>query len=202
MIVCTNSPGQTPPAYQNRDTTHPDTAPTFVPASISTFLTWFPDEMRLRWLCFPPDTFFPDGFQTLCPMSEKSDWWSSPTWENQGKEHNFQEVASSVCQWALGQVSEEIFPSYKRIQLGNLILNALGAVVHVELRKELKLVRLLKYWQKFTMGKSALIYFRGCCLYVYYIYKNQRDMRAKFCFDFPPNVPFEEDRSSFQVSFT
>lgn len=119
-----------------------------------------------------------------------------------GQAARFSVVASSVCQWALGQVSEEIFPSCKRIQLGNLILNALGAVVHVELRKEVKLVRLLKYWQKFTMGKSALIHFRGCCLYVYCIHKNQRDLRAKFYFDFPPNVPFEEDRSSFQVSFT
>lgn len=73
MIVCTNYPGQTPPAYQNRDTTDPDTAPTFVPASISTFLTWFPNEMGLRWLCSPPDPFFPDAFQTVRPMSGNSD---------------------------------------------------------------------------------------------------------------------------------
>lgn len=76
---------------------------------------------------------------------------------------------SCVWQWTLGQVSEEIFPSCKINQLRNLILNAMeGVIVYMELKKELKLFRLFKYFQKFTMGKSAMIYFRGCCLYVYY----------------------------------
>lgn len=75
-----------------------------------------------------------------------------------------------------------------------------SVIVYVELRQELKLVRILKYFQKFTVGKRALFQrmLPLCILY----HKNQSGMRAKFCLDFPPNVPFEEDRSSFQVSFT
>lgn len=43
-----------------------------------------------------------------------------------------------------------------------------AVIVCVELTKEPKLIRLFKYFPKFTMGKGALICFRGCCLYVYY----------------------------------
>ena len=51
---------------------------------------------------------------------------------------------------------DEIFPSAKRrAQLRNSILNAMEAlIVHVGVRKELKLVRLYKSFQKFTMAKA------------------------------------------------
>lgn len=125
MIVCTNYPGQTPTAYQNPDATDPDTAPTFVPASISTFLTWFPNEMRLRWLCSPADPFCSDVLQTLCPMPDKSDRWSSPPRENQGKEKDFQELLPLSDSGHWDRSLKKFFPSCKRIQLRNLILNAL-----------------------------------------------------------------------------
>lgn len=93
MIVCTNYTGQTPTAYQNLGTTDPDIASTFVPASISRFfLTWFPNEIRLRCLCSPAALLFHHAFQTSWLVSAKSDHWRSPTRQYQDVEQDAQQL--------------------------------------------------------------------------------------------------------------